>query len=99
MIEIDDEWCMTKVINVIVHDELERDVASLSIKEKKEFVILTLAKVVDFVPFEAPSTPKIMIETGDTWAVTRSWRHYTLEEFDFGGQKKYEGKNSISEGE
>ena len=41
MIETDEDWCMTKVITPIVHDELERVVASLSVKEKKEFVILT----------------------------------------------------------
>ena len=43
---------MTKVIVLIVHDELEKDVASLIIKEKKDFVILTAAKVVALVPIE-----------------------------------------------
>ena len=41
MIETNEDWCMTKVITPIVHDESETVVASLSVKEKKEFVILT----------------------------------------------------------
>ena len=35
MIETGDDWCLTKAIVPIVHDELKRVVASLSIKEKK----------------------------------------------------------------
>ena len=46
MIETDDDRCMTKVITLIVHDELERCMDSLSNMEKKEIVILTPAKVV-----------------------------------------------------
>ena len=45
MIETDDDWCVTKVITLVVHEELEKVVASLSVKEKKEFVILTPAKL------------------------------------------------------
>ena len=50
MIENDDDWCGTKVITPIIHDEVEKVVASLSIKENKEFVILTTEKVVALVP-------------------------------------------------
>ncbi|KAK4722428.1 hypothetical protein R3W88_012661 [Solanum pinnatisectum] len=46
MIETDDDACVTKAIVPIAPDNLERAVASLSIKEKKEFVILTPEKVV-----------------------------------------------------
>ena len=35
MIETDDDWCVTKVITLIVHDELEKVVDSLSVREKK----------------------------------------------------------------
>uniref|UniRef100_M1DVI2 Gag/pol polyprotein n=1 Tax=Solanum tuberosum TaxID=4113 RepID=M1DVI2_SOLTU len=45
MIETDDDWCVTKAIAPIAPDELERAVASLSIREKKKFVILTPEKV------------------------------------------------------
>ena len=45
MIETDNDWCVTKVITLVVHEELEKVVASLSVKEKKEFVILTPAKL------------------------------------------------------
>ena len=51
------------MINLIVHDELERVVASESDKEKKELMILTSARVVALVPFEAPARPKLVIET------------------------------------
>lgn len=50
MIETDDNWCVKKVITPIVHEELKRVVASLNIKENKEFVILIPAKVVALVP-------------------------------------------------
>lgn len=50
MIETNDNCCVTKVITQIVYDELEKVVASLSIKEKKESVIMTPAKVVALVP-------------------------------------------------
>ena len=50
MKETYNDWCLTKVITPIVHDDLEIVVASLSVKEKKEFVILTLAKVFALVP-------------------------------------------------
>uniref|UniRef100_M1DD38 Gag/pol polyprotein n=1 Tax=Solanum tuberosum TaxID=4113 RepID=M1DD38_SOLTU len=47
MIETDDEWCVTKTIVLIAPDELERVVASLCIREKKKFVILTPEKLVN----------------------------------------------------
>ena len=50
MIEIDDDSCGTKMITQIVHDDMEKVSSSLSIKDKKEFVILTRAKVVALVP-------------------------------------------------
>ena len=50
MIEIDEDWCGTKMITPIVHDELERVVAALSVKEKRDFFILTPSKVFAFVP-------------------------------------------------
>ena len=46
MIERDDDWCVTKAIVLIAHDNLERVVASLSNREKNEFLILTPEKVV-----------------------------------------------------
>ena len=71
--------CGTKVINPIVHDELENVVASLSIKEKKEFVILTPAKVVVLVPSKTQIKPKFVIETAVAQGMTRSRRCYTPE--------------------
>ena len=52
-----------KVITPIVHDELEKNVVSLSVKEKKKFVILTSAKVVALVPPETLVRQKFVIET------------------------------------
>ena len=57
MIEIDDDWCATKVITPIVHDELEKS------KVKKEFVILTPTKTVAFVPTKTLIKQKFVIET------------------------------------
>ena len=77
MIETDEDWCMTKVITPIVHDELERVAASLSVKEKKEFVILTPANVVTMVPLETTTRPKFVIKTTAAQGMTRSGRCYT----------------------
>ncbi|KAK4734344.1 hypothetical protein R3W88_008605 [Solanum pinnatisectum] len=63
MIETDDDWCVMKAIVPIAHDNLERAVVSLSIKEKKEFVILTPKKVAALVPRETLARPKFVIET------------------------------------
>ncbi|KAK4706953.1 hypothetical protein R3W88_033490 [Solanum pinnatisectum] len=86
MIETDDDWCVTKAIVPIAPDNLERAVASLSIREKKEFVILTPEKVVALVPRETPDRPK-------------SGRCYTPEELSQGVQKKEQSKRPISEAE
>ena len=63
MIETYDEWCMVKVITPVVHDDLEKVVASLSVKEKKKYVILTPTKVVALVPSKTIIKPKFMIGT------------------------------------
>ena len=59
MIETDDDSCGMKVITLIVHGELEKVVDSLSIKEKKEFTILTPAKVVVLVPSKTLIRPNL----------------------------------------
>ncbi|KAK4708751.1 hypothetical protein R3W88_029676 [Solanum pinnatisectum] len=97
MIKTDEDWCVTKAIVPIAHDNLERVVASLSIKEKKEFMILTPEKVVALVPRLA--RPKFVIETAVTQGMTRSSRCYTPEELSQGVQKKEQPKRPISEAE
>lgn len=82
MIEMNDDWCMTKPIVLIAHDESEKGVASLSIREKKEFVILTPAEVVTLVLRETLVRPKFVIETTSTQGMTRFGRCYTPKEFD-----------------
>ncbi|XP_049350430.1 uncharacterized protein LOC125815075 [Solanum verrucosum] len=99
MIETDDDWCVSKAIVSVVPDELERAVASLSIREKKEFVILTPEKVVALVPRETLTQPKFVIETAVTQGMTRSGRCYTPEELAQGGPKKDQAKRPISEAE
>ena len=71
----------------------------MSIKEKKEFVILTPAKVVALVPPKTFIKPKFVIETVVAQAMTRSGRFYTPEELGLGGQMKDQSKRPISEGE
>ena len=99
MIDADEDWCVTKVINPIAQDELERVVASLSVTEKKEFVILTSAKVVALVPPETLVRPKFVIETAAAQGMIRFRRCYTLQKLASGAQKKDQGKMPISEGE
>ena len=99
MIKTDDNWCVSKVITLLFHDELERLVASLSLKEKKEFMILTPAKVVALVAYEAPVRPKFVIEIASAQGITQFGRYYNLEGLDSVGQKKDQGKRPISEGE
>lgn len=89
---------MTKAIVPINHDGLERVVDSLSIKETKEFMILTPAKVVALVPIETPSRPRFVIEIALGQGITRSGRCYTLEELSHRGKKKDQRKRPISEG-
>ena len=50
MIKIDEDKCGTKMITPIIHDDLERVVVSLSVKEEREFVIFTPSKCVALVP-------------------------------------------------
>uniref|UniRef100_M1D429 Gag/pol polyprotein n=1 Tax=Solanum tuberosum TaxID=4113 RepID=M1D429_SOLTU len=66
MIETDDDWCVTKAIISIAPDELERAVASLGIRERKKFVILTPEKAVALVPRETLTQQKLVIETAVT---------------------------------
>ena len=63
MIETCDDWCMTKVKTLVIHDELERYVTSFSIKDKREFVIPTLTRVVALVPSKIFVKKKLVIET------------------------------------
>ena len=99
MIKTDDHWGMRKEIVLIVHDELERVLASSSIKENKEFVILKLVKVVAFVQIETPSRPRFVIKTTLAQGMTRFGRCYTPEELAHGGKIKDQGKRLISKGE
>ncbi|XP_015081465.1 uncharacterized protein LOC107025133 [Solanum pennellii] len=99
IIETDEDGCGTKMITPIVHEDLERAVASLSVKEKREFVILTPIKAVALVPSETLVKPKFVIETAVTQGMTRSRRSYTPDDLALGGQKKDHAKRPISEGE
>ena len=99
MFKMDEDWCGTKMITSIVQDDLERAVASLSVKEKKKFVILTPAKVVALVLSETLVKPKFVIETAAAQGMTRSGRCYTPDELSLGGQKKDQAKMLICEGE
>ena len=99
MIETNDDWCGTKIITPIVHDDLEKAVASLIIKKKKEFVILLPPKVVALVPSKTLIKPKFNIETAAAQGMTRSERCYTPDELALGGRKKDQDTRPISEGE
>ena len=90
---------MKKVITTVVHDELERFVASLSIKEKKKFIILTPTKVVALIPSKILVRPKFVIETTAAQGMTQSRRCYTLKELSLGAQKKDQGKRTINKDE
>ena len=50
MIETDEDECETKRITPVAQEDMEKADASLSIREKGEFVILTPAKSVSLVP-------------------------------------------------
>ena len=63
MIETDEDECETKRITPVVQEDLEKVVASLSVKEKREFIILTPTKVVALVPSKTLAKPKFVIET------------------------------------
>ena len=87
------------MITPIVHDDLERVVAYLRIKEKREYVFLAPAKVVALVPSETLVKPKFVIETDASQAMTGSGRCYTPDELALAEQKKDQAKRPISEGE
>ena len=78
---------------------MENFVASLSIKEKKEFVILTPAKVVALVPSKNLIKPIFVIDSAIAQGMTRLGRFYTLEKLSLGGQKKDQDKRAISKSE
>ena len=80
-------------------NDLEKFVASLSIKEKKKYVILTPAKVFDLVPSKTFIKPMFVIETVDAQGMTRSEKCYTPEKLSLSDQKKDQAKRPISEGE
>ena len=98
MIETDNEWCRMKMITPIVLNDLEKGVASLSIKEQKEFVIFTPVKAVALVPSKTLIKPKFVIETAAAEGMARSGRCYTPDELALGGQNKDQAKSPISEG-
>ena len=99
MIEIDEDERETKRITPVVQEDLERAVASLSVKERREIVILTPAKAVALVPSKTLAKPKFIIETAMAQGMTRSGRCYTPDELALGGQKKDQAKRPISEAE
>ncbi|XP_069146122.1 uncharacterized protein [Solanum lycopersicum] len=99
MIEIDKDKRESKRITPVVQEDLEKAVASLSVREKGEFVILTPAKAVALVPAKTLAKPKFVIETAVAQGMTRSGRYYTPNELALGGQKKDHAKRPISEAE
>ena len=86
------------MITPFFHNDLERVVVSLSVKEEREFVIFTPSKCVALVPSKTLITPNFVIETIVTQGMTRSGRCYTPDELSLGG-KKDQAKRSISKGE
>ena len=85
MIETDEEACETKRITLVAQEDLEKAVASLSVREKGEFVILTPAKVVALVPSKTLAKPKFVIKMVVAQGMTRSGRCYTPDELALGG--------------
>lgn len=86
MIEMDNNWGVKKALILIVYDELETIVSSLRIKERKEFLLLTLTMVFVLVIIETPTRQKFVIETVSAHGITRTGRCYTLEELAHGGK-------------
>ncbi|XP_069146002.1 uncharacterized protein [Solanum lycopersicum] len=99
MIETDEDERETKRITHVVQEDLEKAIASLSVRERGEFVILTPAKAVALVPSKTLTKPKFVIETAVAQGMTRSSRCYTPDELALGGQKKDHAKRPISEAE
>ena len=87
------------MITPFFHNDLEKVVASLSTNEKKEFVILTPAKVVALVPSKTLIKPKFIIEVAAAQRMTRTERCYKPDELALRGQKKNQAKRPISKGE
>ena len=99
MIETDEDEREAKRITPVAQEDLEKAVASLSVREKGEFVILTPAKAVALVPSETLAKPKFVIETVVAQGMTRCGRCYTHDELTLGGHKKDHAKRPISEAE
>ncbi|XP_055824288.1 uncharacterized protein LOC129892753 [Solanum dulcamara] len=99
MIEMEEDWCVIKAIVPTYTNSLEMAVASLSIKEKSNFMILTPQSVVALVPKEVPNQKKFVIETVATQGMTHSGRCYTPEELAQIWNKKDQQKRPISEAE
>ena len=99
MIETDEDEPETKRITPVVQEDLEKAVASLSVREKGEFVILIPVKAVALVPSRTLAKHKFVIETAVAQGMTRSCRCYTPDELALGGQKKDHAKRPISEAE
>ena len=78
---------------------MEKAVASLSVREKGEFVIVTPSKAVALVPAKTLAKPKFVIEKAVAQGMTRSGRCYTPDELALGGRKKDQDTRPISEGE
>ena len=68
-------------------------------KRKKEFIILTPAKVVTLVPSKTLVRSKFVIEDAATQGMSHTRKIYTPEEFYLRGKNKDQGKMPISEGE
>ena len=99
MIETDNDWCMKNTIVLIVHEELERFVDSLSITEKMEFMILTPEKVVAQVQIETPARQGFVIETSSAQSMIRYDRIYTPKYLAHKRKNKDQAKRLISEAE
>ena len=84
------------MITPIVHNDLEKAIASLSVKEKREFVILTPTKDNALVPLKTLVKPKFVIETAAAQGMTRYGRCYAPNELAPRGSKKDQSKKPIS---
>ena len=99
MIERDKDECEVKRIIPVAQEDMEKALSSLSVKEKREFVILTPKKVVALVPSKTFAKPKFVIEMVVAQGMTRSGRCYSHDELPHGGQNKDHAKRPISEAE
>ncbi|XP_010320484.2 uncharacterized protein [Solanum lycopersicum] len=99
MIETDEDEREAKRITPVIQEDLEKAFASLSVREKREFVILTPAKAVALVPAKTLAKPKFVIQTVVDQGMTRSCRCYTPDKLALRGQKKDHAKRPINEAE